>query len=218
MKIIMDMEEKKRHTVLERVAQVLSDLFSPIVLPAYMMAVAMWVSPLSVAPERVRLFTMGIVIALTAVVPTAVILVLIKLGKVKDVSLSDRSERFIPYVVSIVCYLATALFLSNANAPMWLRGFYLGAALAGVIAYVITSKWKISAHSSSVGGVAAALAWMCYHGLLIYGPMIWVSAAIVLSGLIGTSRLILRRHTPAQVFAGYCLGAGAELIVLVILG
>ena len=92
------MEEIKRHTVLSRTAQVISDLFSPIVLPAYMMAVAMWVSPLSVAPERVRLITMGVVTALTAIVPTAVILTLIKLGKVKDVSLSSRSERYIPYV------------------------------------------------------------------------------------------------------------------------
>ena len=212
------MEDKKRHTVIERVAQVISDLFSPIVLPAYMMAVAMWVSPLSVAPESVRLVTMGVVVALTAIVPTAVILTLIKLGKVKDVSLSARSERYIPYVVSIVCYLATAMFLSKANAPMWLRSFYLGAAFAGVLAYAITSRWKISAHSSSVGGVAAALIWMCSHGLLIYGPMLWVSAAIVLCGLVGTSRLILHRHTPAQVFAGYCLGAVSELGVLLILG
>ncbi len=214
----MSKEDKKHHSALERIAQVLSDLFSPIVLPAYMMAVALWVSPLSVAPERVRLVTMGVVVALTAIVPTVVILSLIKLGKVKDVSLSDRSERFIPYVVSIVCYLATALFLGSVGAPMWLRSFYIGAALAGVVAYAITSKWKISAHSSSVGGVAAALAWMCFHGLLIYSPMVWVTAAIVLAGLIGTSRLILHRHTPAQVFAGYCLGAGAELIALVILG
>ncbi len=214
----MSKEDKKHHSALERIAQVLSDLFSPIVLPAYMMAVALWVSPLSVAPERVRLVTMGVVVALTAIVPTVVILSLIKLGKVKDVSLSDRSERFIPYVVSIVCYLATALFLGSVGAPMWLRSFYLGAALAGVLAYAITSKWKISAHSSSVGGVAAALAWMCSHGLLIYCPMIWVTASIVLAGLIGTSRLILNRHTPAQVFAGYCLGAGAELIALIILG
>ena len=212
------MEEIKRHTVLSRTAQVISDLFSPIVLPAYMMAVAMWVSPLSVAPERVRLITMGVVTALTAIVPTAVILTLIKLGKVKDVSLSSRSERYIPYVVSIVCYLATALFLGSANAPMWLRSFYLGAAFAGVLAYAITSKWKISAHSSSVGGVAAVLAWMSYHGLLIYGLMLWVSAGIILCGLVGTSRLILHRHTPAQVFAGYCLGALSELGILIILG
>lgn len=212
------MENKKQHTALERVAQVLSDVFSPIVLPAYMMAVAMWVSPLSVASERVRLVTMGVVVALTAIVPTGVILTLIKLGKVKDVSLSDRSERYIPYVVSIVCYLATALFLSKVHAPMWLRSFYLGAAFAGVVAYAITSKWKISAHSSSVGGVAAALAWMCYHGLLLYCPMVWVSVGILLCGLIGTSRLILHRHTPAQVFAGYCLGAVSELAVLILLG
>ena len=212
------MKEKVKHTVLERLAQVLSDLFSPIVLPAYMMAVAMWLTPLSVAPERIRLVTMVVVVVLTAIVPTAVILTLIKLGKVKDVSLSNRSERYIPYVVSILCYLATALFLGSVNAPMWLRSFYIGAALAGMLAYAITSRWKISAHSSSVGGVAAALMWMGYKGLLLVGTPYWISGAILLCGLIGTSRLILQRHTPAQVFAGYALGALSELCVLFLLG
>ena len=90
------MDEKRQHTALERVAQVLSDMFSPIVLPIYMMAVAMWVSPLVAVPEKTRFVMTGVVAALTAVIPTAVILALKRLGKVKDVSLSSRSERMIP--------------------------------------------------------------------------------------------------------------------------
>lgn len=211
------MSEKRQYTALERVAQVISDLFSPIVLPAYMMAVAMWLSPLIVVPERTRLVSMAVVVALTAVVPTAVILTLIKLGKVKDVSLSSRSERMIPYTVSIMCYLATVLFLRSVNAPMWLCSFYLGAAVASICAAIITGKWKISAHSSAVGGVAAALVWMGLKGYLLLGVPYWVSGAILLCGLVGTSRLILHRHTPAQVFAGYGLGAAAVTSMLLLL-
>lgn len=211
------MSEQKNHTPLERTAQVISDLFSPIVLPAYMMAVAMWLTPLVVLPERTRLISMAVVVGLTAIVPTAVIFTLIKLGKVKDVSLSNRTERYIPYVVSIICYLATVLFLNAVNAPMWLSSFYKGAALAAVIACVITSKWKISAHSSSVGGVAAAVVWMGAHHLLIYGPLWWITGVILLSGMVGTSRLILNRHTPAQIFAGYALGAVAVTVMLAIM-
>lgn len=212
----MIMDEKRQHTALERVAQVLSDMFSPIVLPIYMMAVAMWVSPLVAVPEKTRFVMTGVVAALTAVIPTAVILALIRLGKVKDVSLSSRSERMIPYTVSILCYAATAVVLYSVRAPMWLCSFYLGAGATSVVAALITGKWKISAHSSAVGGVAAALIWMGFKDMLLFGTPYWVSGGIVLCGLVGTSRLILCRHTPAQVFAGYALGAASVTAMLLL--
>lgn len=208
------MTNRQHHNVLERTAQVISDLFSPIVLPAYMMALAMWISPLIVLPEKTRIVSMIVVAVLTALVPTAAILALIKLGRAKDVSLSSRSERVIPYIVGIVCYIATALFLKSIGAPDWLYVFYVGAALAAAVAYFITYRWKISAHSSAVSGVASALLWMGLHGLLIAGPLYWITGSILLCGLVGTSRLILGRHTLAQVLAGYALGFFSEWLVL----
>ncbi len=212
------MSEQKNHTPLERVAQVISDLFSPIVLPAYMMAVALWLTPLAVLPESTRLISMAVVVGLTAIVPTAVIFTLIKLGKVKDVSLPSRPERLIPYGVSIVCYGLTVGFLFMVHAPHWLAAFFTGAALASLCAALVTLKWKISAHSTSVGGVAAAVTWMGATGLLIHGPMWWITGVILLCGMVGTSRLILSRHTPAQVFAGYALGVAAVMLMLALIG
>lgn len=210
------MAEKVRHSVIERTAQVVSDLFSPIVLPAYMMALALWITPLVVLPEKVRFVTMGIVVVLTAIVPTAVILTLIKMGKASDVSLSSRSERTIPYVVTIACYLATALFLKKIAFPYWLAAFYIGAAAASIIASLITLRWKISAHGSAVGGFAAAMIWLAANGMLLIGAKWWVCGAILICGLVGSARLILKRHTPAQVYAGIALGAIAVTTSLIL--
>lgn len=210
------MTEENRHTLQERVAQIISDVFSPIVLPAYMMVIAMWVTPLVSIPEKFRFISAGIVVMLTAIIPTAVILTLIKTGRAKDVSLSSRSERTIPYVVTIICYLATALFLGKVSTVHWLPAFYAGAAGASVIALLITSRWKISAHGSAVGGFTAALIWLASHGQLIFGAKWWVCGAIIVCGLVGSARLILKRHTPAQVYAGMALGAVAVLIALIL--
>lgn len=193
--------------ILTRIAQVLSDVFSPIVMPTYMMAVAMWITPLVIIPEGVRFATMGVVAALTAIMPVAAIFTLIKLGKVGDVSISNPKERLLPYSISIACYLAAILFLRNIHVPMWLSNFYIGAAVAALLASVITLRWKISAHGSAVGGFAAGLYWMAVHHLLLFGPLLWVAGGVLLCGLVGSSRLILGRHTPAQVFAGFALGA-----------
>ena len=210
------MRRDQKHIVVERGAQIFSDVFSPIVLPAYMMAIAMWITPLVSVPEKARFIAMGIVVVLTAIVPTAVILTLIKLGRVSDVSLSSRSERTLPYIVTIICYLATAIFLKNISMPHWLPAFYLGAAGASVIAFLITMRWKISAHGSAVGGFAAAIIWLAAHGQLLLGVRWWVSGAILLCGVIGSARLILKRHTPAQVYAGLILGAASVIIALIL--
>lgn len=196
-------------------AQVISDMFSPIVLPAYMMAVAMWITPLIVIPERIRFVSMGVIAVLTAVLPVASIFTLIKLGKVGDISIPRRSERLIPYTISIVCYVLAVVFLRHVHAPVWLSSFYVGAAMASFMAALITLRWKISAHCSATGGFAAGMLWLAVHGHLLFGSLYWVAAAILLCGLTGTSRLILGRHTPAQVFAGFCLGACAVGLAMI---
>lgn len=211
------MSNRDTNTIVERVAQVISDLFSPIVLPTYMIAIAMWMTSIVVFPEKGRFIAMGVIALLTAVVPTAVILTLIKTGRVKDVSLSARSERMIPYIVTIVCYAAAAIYLKTSPYPGWLSAFYFGAAGASVVASLVTLKWKISAHSSAVGGFAAAMIWLALNGQLYVGATWWVCGAIVLCGLVGSARLTLDRHTPAQVYAGFALGALAELVALELL-
>lgn len=201
------MASETKKDILTRIAQVISDVFSPIVMPTYMMVIAMWITPLVIIPESVRFATMGIVAGLTAILPVTAIFILIKLGKVGDVSISNPNERLLPYAISIVCYLATIIFLRSIHVPVWLSSFYIGAASAALVAAVITLRWKISAHGSAVGGFAAGLFWMAVHHLLLFGPLFWVAGGVLLCGLVGTSRLILGRHTPAQVFTGFALGA-----------
>ena len=181
-----------------------------------MMAVSMWMTPLVVLPEKVRIIATSVVVVLTAILPTATIITLLKLGKVSDMSLSNRSERPIPYLVSVICYGAAVWYLISVRAPQWLVAFYVGAAVTSIVAFLITLRWKISAHASAIGGFTAAILWLTLHNLILLGPVYWACGSILLCGLIGTSRLILNRHTPAQVFAGYALGGAAVYITLCI--
>lgn len=206
-----------RHTALTRAAQTVSDVFSPILMPVYMMAVALWLTPLASVGTGKRLVVLGVVGVLTAIVPTALIFTLIKLGKAGDVSLATRKERTIPYIAGAAVYEITACYLGYIHAPTWLYAFYIGGALSALIALLITLKWKISAHASAVGGVAAATLWLVSRHLITGGAMVTATAVVVLCGLVGTSRLILCRHTPGQVYAGYALGAGCELAAILVL-
>ena len=56
---------------LRRAAQIVSDVFSPLLAPTYCMAMAMWITPLQILPESTRMgATLGVAI-ITGAIPLA---------------------------------------------------------------------------------------------------------------------------------------------------
>ena len=55
-----------------------------------------------------------------------------------------------------------------------------------------------------MGGLVGAL--IAFSYLFYFNPAIPVCILILLSGALGTSRIILRQHTVAQVFVGFAVG------------
>lgn len=202
---------------LRRLAHIVSDTFSPILMPTIAMAIVLWLTVMRFIPLGTRLWSLLGVFAGSAVIPFLTILALIKAGRVSDPSISDRSQRFWPYLTSVVCYIGTGLYLAGLHAPYWMPAFFYGAAAVSAIATVITVafKWKISAHTAAVSGVVGIIYWLALRGM-IESPCLWLSVFIIIAGLVAWSRLYLDRHTPLQVLAGAALGAVVEYLVLCI--
>ncbi len=53
-----------------------------------------------------------------------------------------------------------------------------------------------------------------YYGLQL---LLFIAVTFLLAGLVGTARLKLKAHTPAEVYLGYLLGLGASFLSLTIL-
>lgn len=187
-------------------AQIISDIFSPIMVPTYGMALAMWATPLRSIPESNRLIATLLVAVITGLVPLAAIAALIKAGKVSDRAISNRNQRTLPMSIAAICYIGASLFVGSLGAPIWLRMFFVGAAAATLTAMVITFKWKISAHTTAMGGLVGMMLWFAVSGMADVNVMIMFSVGILLAGAIATARLLLQRHTLAQVLAGLALG------------
>ncbi len=187
-------------------AQLVSDILSPILVPTYATALAMWVTPLRSVPEGTRWLVVAMVFIITGLIPLISIGVMQKIGLVSDRAVSHRNQRYIPMSVAAVCYISASLFIGSIGAPMWMKMFFFGAAAATVIGLVITAKWKISAHTTSMGGLAGMMFWFAVSGLADVNVMIMLSSGIILAGLMCTARLLLKRHTFGQVMAGLLLG------------
>jgi membrane-associated phospholipid phosphatase len=74
---------------------------------------------------------------------------------------------------------------------------------------VTTLWWKISIHASSIAGAATMLT-------ALYGMVLLPSFLLLI--LVSWSRVVLRRHTVAQVVAGSLLSIALSLLVLKLRG
>ena len=188
------------------VSKYISAIFSPLLMPTYCMAMAMWLTPLSMIPENTRLSSSLVILFLTGIIPMAMILGLIKTGHVSNLDISNRRQRLIPLVATSLCYLAASIYLHRIQAPDWLCMLFIGALGAGFIATVVSIWWKISVHATAAGALVGLLVRFSVSELNIVPILPWIVGAILLGGLIGVSRVVLNAHTPGQFVAGELLG------------
>ena len=134
------------------------------------------------------------------------ILSLWAMHKVSDLGLNSRRERPIPYIITVVCYLVTALYLHMIHAPYWMWMFMISGAGAAVVSFVVNFWWKISAHMAAMGGLVALTFRFAADNLAVVDIWPIVTLVILLAGLLGTSRIYLGCHTLAQVLAGTANG------------
>lgn len=198
---------------MNKIAKIISNVFSPLLIPTYGVWIALEATFLSLASMQVRVGVTLAVFILTCLFPAIAIGALWKLGRLSDPGLNNRTERTTPYLITIASYLACAIYLWKVNAPLWLVMFMGGATLAAVVATVVNRWWKISAHMTAMGGLLALTVRLSAGDIALYNMIWWIAAVVVLCGAVGTSRLILERHTPLQVFAGFVNGFVCVLLL-----
>src|SRR5579885_2123072 len=125
--------------------------------------------------------------------PMIYILIGVRSGKYTDVDLSLRTQRAGPFLFSIVSTTVGLLLLTFMHGPKNLQTLLLITTISGVLMMVTTLWWKISIHASSLSGAVTILT-------SLYGSI--VLPAYLLVVLVSWSRVVLRRHTIAQVVAG----------------
>lgn len=201
---VSDNDSQMRGKIMKILSDLFSGVFLPLLVPTYAYIIALCTTFLSQSPQRLRYLSSAVVFAITALIPLSVILFLMRRGKVSDVSIDDPRERFVPYIATIACYFLTALYLWLM--PRWLPMFFVGAGVAAIIATLITFRYKISAHTTSMGGLCALILFFGLNHIATVRILPWLVSAIMISGAVGSARIFLGRHTPSQVYSGWLLG------------
>ena len=172
-------------------SHIISGMFHPLLMVTYGVVLALTFTYLAIYPPAMKLLLAGGAFLSTAVIPGAFIFMMVKNGAAVDMELSDRHEHVVPYMYKMML-------------PFWFISLLLGACVALIMALLINFFWKISAHAIGTGGLLGGI--MGVARIHLINPYWAFIIVILIAGLVGTSRIFLKRHTPMQVYAGFCLG------------
>lgn len=198
-----------RIRLLDEIAKLISTIFSPLLTPSYGLFMALSISPKVLDPTGVRIKLLVIILGITCVLPMATIAVLHNFKLIKDKRMLKREERLIPYIAGTIYYGIAVWYMVYTHEPKWLIMYAVGGTLACIISTLVNIKWKISAHMAGMGGVLALLWQLNAMDLEVISP-VWMTFFILvtigLCGVLGTARLLLKRHDILQILAGFLNG------------
>ena len=115
------------------ISHLLSWLLVPLMMPVYGTLLAFGLSILAFTGMGVRIAFVGVVFAFNVLIPSLAVIILKRMGFVRDIGLNDRDERLVPYLICITGLVGTALFMSYKGAPEWLVMFYYGGDRKSVV-------------------------------------------------------------------------------------
>ncbi|MBK5194788.1 MAG: hypothetical protein JJE08_01970 [Proteiniphilum sp.] len=190
---------------MKSIAHVISTIFQPLLMPTYgVMLIFVYTYFGAIYMHQFWQIIMPVVL-FSFVIPAILIVMLFRIGVVTDLSLKIRRERFYPYIITLFSYSVMIIFYYRMHMPKWFLMIMAASVAIMIIAIIITLKWKISAHMFGIGGLIGGAMAVSYY-VERTNPYYMFMGLFLIAGLVGTSRLLLRRHTLYQVIAGFMLG------------
>ena len=196
------------------IAKYITIVFTPFYLPLMGLVALFLFSYLSMMPWLYKITTLIMVWLLTVIMPTQLIKLYQRYQGWSIMRLLRREERIIPYIISILSYTLCFYIMNLLHMPHFMSGIVMAAIVVQIICSFINNWWKISVHSAAIGGTTGAV--IAYSLIFSFYPIWWLAALVMLAGILGTARMILRHHTLGQITGGYIIGALAAYVTVML--
>ena len=124
--------------------------------------------------------------------------------------LGHREKRFIPYGLTILSYMACLLTMYRIHLPRYMSGVVVAALICMVLCTAVNTKWKVSTHMASSGLMVGGL--LSYSLIFQFNPVNWLCFFVLLAGMLGSARIIVRQHSLNEVACGFFVGLFCGII------
>lgn len=145
--------------------------------------------------------------------PVVSVLLMKALGFISSFQLKTQRDRIIPYIVCMIYYWWMWYVLHNQ--PEFPEAFVvlsLAIFLASIGGLMANISMKVSMHAMGAGIMVAFVMLLGFSQDISFG--IYISLAILLAGLICTSRFVASDHTSREIYGGLFIGVLSLLIAI----
>jgi hypothetical protein len=198
---------------IQLLAKIISYVFHPLFVPVYIILFLISIQPHLFAAFTPMQKTITIIrfVVFYTFFPLVTVLLARGLGFLDSIFLKTQRERIIPYVACGVYYFFMWYVLRNQ--PEFSREVVIltmAIWIASSLGLIANIYMKISLHTMSVGVMVTFIMQLALaQG---YGFGVYISATLLITGLVCTARLIASDHTQKEVYTGLAVGILSQLI------
>lgn len=203
---------------MKEIAKIISWVFLPLFMPIYALIIPMYLPSMEEGfyqkntlfwmRDELKLAVLGIFTLFSFIAPAITLLILKSTNKISNIEVDNQQERAIPVLITVLycCILTWFLFEKTPEGllPQPILLLPIGGLIALPIAALVNKYDKISLHAIGVGMLFGFLVGYYQHQIEFNINIILLSC--LLSGLVMSSRIYLKKHTLEQSLAGFGLG------------
>ena len=187
-----------------KLAKFVSTVFHPVLLPTLgfllLFTSGFYDSLLTTDAKR---FILLVIFFSTATLPMLAVAILAINSKF-DMLMPNSRDRIIPLLFASVFYYIGFILLGKIHFIPMFKLYMIASVLLIIALLLISFKWNISIHMAATGALTATFFAMSFRAGV--NPMNAIIIVVIVSGLVGTARLVLNKNNLLQVAAGYILG------------
>lgn len=204
------MREKRLILVMSRY---ISMIFTPFYLPLMGLIALFAFSYLSMLPLLYKVLVLFLVWLFTILMPTTFIRLYRHYQGWSLLKLISREGRMVPYSISIACYFACFYIMNLLHMPHFMSSIVVAAIAIQIICALINNRWKISTHTAAIGGTTGAV--VAFSIIFGFYPLWWLCFLLIIAGVVGTGRMLLRLHSLGEIVGGYLIGVVAGFVAVI---
>jgi len=194
-----------------RFHKIISTILHPIVIPTLGVLLYFIFVPNTILRKQ-QLLILVLVFGVTYIVPILSLILLKALNFIEDFQVKTIKERRFPVIFMIFLFYLLGNILGKSSVLEDLEFLFYGTSLSLSCIYLLFSfKLKSSLHLVSMGNAVCFFLIISNLYSLSILPIIMI--LILLSGLLASSRLYLKAHSPKELFLGFSIGIISQLVI-----
>jgi len=196
---------------IQLLAKIISYVFHPLFIPVYLTYFIIEIRSYQLAGinDWLNLRLLLQVVVNCTFLPLVSILLLRALKFIDSIFLKTQKDRIIPYIICMTFYFWNWYVFKNNHLVKDLVSMSMAIFNASVFGFLVNISMKVSMHAISAGVMSTFVALLAFTDSNSFS--LYLAIAVLLSGIICTSRLIVSDHRPNEIYYGFLIGVFSQL-------